>query len=150
MSKVQIGKERIFNNEFVTRGVEGVTLWEIFPVVNNELICVVFEEANSLWRQGIWLKTDRGLEINNELCPSAVLWFDTAPRQVLCRCLTYDGCLSVYNVWDEGEGRRSQGWSSGMLVEELPNGRRYRCNDVGFDTRFDKLVVRVERRPRVH
>jgi hypothetical protein len=32
-----------------------------------------------------------------------------------------------------------------MLVDELPSGRRYRCNDFGFDTAFDKLVFRVER-----
>jgi hypothetical protein len=146
MDKVQIGKERIFNKEFAKRGVAGVIAWDIFPVINRELIFVVFEHANSSWRQGIWLKTDLGIETNNELCPSVVLWFDTAPREISCRCLTNDNCLSIYNVWDKGKGRESQAWSAGMLVEEVPNGRRYKCNDVGFETQFDKLVVRIERR----
>jgi hypothetical protein len=145
MSRVQIGKERIFNNEFATRGVRNVVKWDILPIVNEEVLYIVFEEAHSPWRQGIWLKTDRGLEINGERCLSFSLWFDTAPREVPCRCLTDDGCLSLYNIWDSGDGMRSQGWSSGMIVEELPDGRRYRCNDLGFDTQFDKLVVRVER-----
>jgi len=147
MNKVQIGKERIYNSEFAKRGLKGVVKWDIFPIVHNEIIRIVFEEAHSSWRQGIWLRTDEGLEVNGELCPSVVLWYDTAPREVLCRCFTSDGCLSIYNIWNKGDGRQSQGWSSGMLIEELPNGRRYRCNDVGFDTQFDKLVVQVERRP---
>jgi hypothetical protein len=37
--------------------------------------------------------------------------------------------------------------SSGMLIEEMPSGRRYRCNGIGFDTHFDKLVFRIEKRP---
>jgi hypothetical protein len=32
-----------------------------------------------------------------------------------------------------------------MRVEELERARRYRCNDIGFDTAFDKLVFRIER-----
>jgi hypothetical protein len=147
MSKPEAGKQRIFNKEFAKLGVAGVIVWDIFPVSNGELVFVVFEEANSPWRQGIWLKTDRGIEVDNELCPSVLLWFDTAPREVQCRCFSNDGCLSVYNVWDRGLGKNSLSWSSGMLVEEVGNGRRYRCNDIGFDTRFDKLILRVERRP---
>jgi hypothetical protein len=147
MDKLDIGKERIYNAEFAKRGIQSVVKWDILPVHNNEIVSVVFEEINSQWRQGIWLRIDRGLEVNAEVCPSVVLWYDTAPKEVLCRCLTSDGCLSIYNIWDRGTGKHSQAWSSGMLIEELPNGRRYRCNDIGFDTRFDKLVVRIERKP---
>jgi hypothetical protein len=25
------------------------------------------------------------------------------------------------------------------------DGRRYRCNDIGFDTNFDKLVFRIQK-----
>jgi hypothetical protein len=31
-----------------------------------------------------------------------------------------------------------------MLVEEIPNGKRFRCNDIGFATNFDKIVFRIE------
>ncbi len=145
MNKISLGKERIYNAEFAKRGVQSVVLWDVLPVLDNQTISVVFESINSQWRQGIWLRTDRGLEVDTQVHPSIVLWHDTAPKEVFCRCRTSDGCLSVYNIWDSGEGKRSQAWSSGMLIEELPNGRRYRCNDVGFDTRFDKLVIRIER-----
>jgi hypothetical protein len=147
MNKLDVGRERIYNAEFAKRGIQNVVKWDILPVLNDEIISVVAEEINSEWRQGIWLRTDRGLEVNAEVCLSVVLWYDTAPKEVFCRCLTSDGCLSVYNIWDKGDGRNSQAWSSGMLIEELPNGRRYRCNDIGFNTRFDKLVVRIERKP---
>jgi hypothetical protein len=145
MNKISLGKERIYNAEFAKRGMQSVVQWDVLPVLDNQTISVVFESINSQWRQGIWLRTDRGLEVESEVHPSIRLWYDTAPKEVFCRCLTSDGCLSVYNIWDHGDGRRSQAWSSGMLIEELPNGRRYRCNDVGFDTRFDKLVIRIER-----
>ena len=146
MNKIIIGKDRIYNTEFAKLGIQNVVKWDILAVRHNDLIGVSLEDINSQWRQGIWLRTDRGLEVNKELCPSVILWYDTAPKEVFCRCLTSDGCLSVYNVWDKGDGRRSQALISGMLIEELPNGRRYRCNDVGFDTRFDKLVVRIDRK----
>ena len=94
----------------------------------------------------MWLRTDRGLLVNDQFGPSVELWVDTAPPEVVAHCMTGDGNLSVYNIWDSGRGRgrESQGHSSGMLVEDLPDGRRYRCNDIGFDTNFDKLVFRIQ------
>jgi hypothetical protein len=32
-----------------------------------------------------------------------------------------------------------------MLIEPIANGMRYRCNDIGYDPKFDKLIFRVER-----
>jgi hypothetical protein len=32
-----------------------------------------------------------------------------------------------------------------MIVEALPNGRRYRCNDGFADDDFDDLIFRLER-----
>ena len=82
---------------------------------------------------------------DDQFAPSMDLWVDTAPPEVVAHCMTADGNLSVYNIWDSGRGRgrESQAHSSGMLVEDLPDGRRYRCNDIGFDTNFDKLVFRI-------
>jgi hypothetical protein len=145
ISQRDIGKKRIYNSAFAERGRDDVIKWDIFPVKNTELIKVVFESSSSPWRQGIWLRTDKGIFVNAVSCKSLELWFDTAPPEVVCQCFTSDGMLSVYNIWDRGNGRASQSWSSGMLVEELDNGRLYRCNDIGFDTNFDKIVFRIER-----
>ncbi len=47
MNKVEIGKERIYNAEFAKRGVQNVVKWDIFPVLNDEIICVTFEQIKS-------------------------------------------------------------------------------------------------------
>ena len=83
--------------------------------------------------------------VNDQEAPSVQLWEDTAPREILIECRTRCGLLHLYNMWDKGTGRESLSWTSGMLVEELPNGRRYRCSDIGIETEFDRLVFRLER-----
>jgi len=144
--KPQWGQSRVYNPEFAARGMADVVWWDIFPVQDGEIIRVTFESVNSELPQGLWLRTDRGLDINGQHCKSAALWHETAPTDVLCKCHTSDGNLSVYNMFIDATGvQMDQAASSGMLVEELPCGRRYRCNDIGFDTAFDKLVFRVER-----
>ncbi len=124
---------------------EIVILWDIFPVQDGETVLITFESAKSSWRQGIWLMCDQGIEINGQYGKSVVLWYENSKRQIQVICHTLDGFLNIYNVWDRGLGQNSQGASSGMLVEELTgNGRRYKCNDVGFEANFDKLIFRIE------
>lgn len=57
------------------------------------------------------------------------------------------GSMIFYNVWDSGRGLgpfESQSNTSGMIRENLPlNGYRYRCNDIGQDPKFEKLIFRV-------
>ncbi len=141
----ELGKKRIYNSAFKERGCADVVKWDVFPIRDGERIKVAFESASSAWRQGVWLKTDKGILVNGLRCQSAELWKDKAPAEVICECLTSDGFLSIYNIWDRGNGRESQAWSSGMLIESCQRGRRYRCNDIGFDTHFDKMVFRIER-----
>jgi len=71
---------------------------------------------------------------------------DTAPPAVEIACLETDGLIRIYNIWQSGRrpGVESQSQTSGMLVDLLPDGsRRYRCNDIGFDPDFSKLVFRI-------
>lgn len=138
--------KRIYNKAFVEHGRSDVVLWDVLPIASEQVIKVVFESVASPWRQGVWLKTDKGLLVDDEFAPSSVtVWADTASPEVICHCMSHDGILSLYNIWDSGIGRslESQAYSSGMLVEELSGGRRYRCNDIGFDATFDKLVFTV-------
>ena len=147
VDKKEIGRKRIYNSYFKKKGRDDVVMWDILDVTDGEEIQLVFESINSTWRQGVWLSTDKGITINNELCPSADLWMDNSPKEVICICHTKSGFLSVYNIWDEndGYGRQSQAYTSGMLIEELPNGRRYHCNDFGFEPKFDNINFRIER-----
>jgi hypothetical protein len=133
MKDPRIGRERFFKNEYTEKGIENVVAWDVLPVKKDEVVKVVFESVNSTLRQGIWLRTDKGVVINDYLCPSADLWYDTSPKEVICVCHTKDGFLSVYNIFEnERKKRMSQATRAGMLVEELLNGRRYRCNDISF------------------
>ena len=56
------------------------------------------------------------------------LWEDTSPEEVIIKWHTNDGKLSIYNIWDEGDGRESQSYSSGMLISEKDGSLVYKCN----------------------
>jgi hypothetical protein len=113
-------------------------------VRDGERLRLTFESTNASARQGVWLKCDGGIEIEGLRHASVDLWSDTAPKTVTFVRHASDGKLSVYNIWEDGGRRSSQGHTSRMRVEELANGRRYGCNDIGFDTAFDRIVFRIE------
>lgn len=148
MNNIELPHKRVLSTAFKEKGRSDVVKLDVFPVNDRDLVKLVFESMNSPWRQGVWLKTDDYLVVNEQQCPSVQVWQDTAPREVLVECRTRNGLLHLYNIWDKGNGRESQSWTSGMLVEELPTGRRYFCNDIGIETSFTKLIFRVERVPR--
>ena len=85
------------------------------------------------------------IEVNGMRAPGVDLWTDSTPQVIDFSIAATTGKLHVYNIWDSGAGRSSQAWSSGMLIEEIPGGRRYRCNDVGLKGEFDNVVFRLER-----
>ena len=145
MAKAYLPRERVLNSAFKEKGRADVVMIDVFPINEGDLLALTFEGKDSPWRQGVWLKTDAYLVVNQKQCLSVQLWQDTAPAEVILECHTKNGCLHVYNIWDKGRGSESQSWTSGMLVEDLPNGRRYRCNDIGLETTFGKLIFRIER-----
>jgi hypothetical protein len=105
------------------------------------------ESTNSEWRQGIGLDVDGHFLVAGQRIPKKIaLWEDTAPRltrfEVECKsCL-----LRVKNLWDTGNGV-TQAWHNGaaMIIEDAPNGKRYRCNDGHPDDDFDDIIFRIER-----
>lgn len=119
-----------------------------FPVRPGQRLRVVFEEVNAQWRQGMFIATEGSLAIADVTSRALVLWQDSTPPEVDIYVVESNGTITLYNVWDSGRnlGRfESQKATSGMLVERIePHGWRYRCNDIGFDPDFKKLVVRVE------
>jgi len=139
----KIGKEKIINKGF--EGREDVIKWDVQEITNEQTIKVTFISKNSPKKQGIRLATDKGIEVNGQVFPSIQLWDDTAPCEVTCTCYTEDGCLNIYNMWDKGKGPESQSHSSGMLVTVEGNVITYRCNDIGFETNFDKLVFTIKK-----
>lgn len=77
-----------------------------------------------------------------------VMWEDTAPQTVEFEADTDSAAVEVRNVWDVGDGVMHS-WHNGaaMIVEDLPDGRRYRCNDGEADDDLDDIVFRLERLP---
>jgi hypothetical protein len=132
------------SSAFEERGRPDVLKWDVIDVKNVASIRVIFESASFEGRHGVWLMTEGTLHVNGARAASFDLWQDTAPPCVEIGIESKRGKLHVYNIWDRGAGRRSQAWTSGMLVEELPNGRRYKCNDIGFSEAFDSVVFRLE------
>jgi len=111
----------------------------------KQKIKVFFESIDSPWRQGIHLETDKKIEVNKQLIKKVALWYDTAPKIIECICYSKKGILWVWNIWDTGDGVTEACHNgAAMIVEELPNGRRYRCNDGYPDDDFDDLIFRIE------
>lgn len=119
-----------------------------FPARPGQRLRVVFDEVNAQWRQGLFIATEGSLAVNGGCSPSLILWQDNAPPEIDIEVVESNGTITLYNVWDSGRKRggfESLKATSGMLVEHIePHGWLYRCNDIGIDPDFTKLVVRVE------
>lgn len=146
--KHEIGRKRIYNTIFEDN--ENVIHWEVLNINKQQEFNVKFISTNSKYRQGIRLAIDAGegyIEINDVRAKELYLWEDTVLQLINVKCVSEEGVLSVYNVFDLGKergGRRSQVDSCGMIVKQSKNIYRYHCNDVGFETSFDKLVFEIE------
>lgn len=89
-----------------------------------------------------WVHAEGG--IKSRLC----LWLDEPFEPVEVICHTRDGHIHIYNAWNIGHwwsGIWCRYYGSGMLVEEIENGFRYRCNDSYPDEDFNDIVFRIER-----
>lgn len=143
---MEVGRKTIYNNSF--EGRKDIILWHVLDIKPDQLIKINFISKNSKNRQGIRLAIDVGegyIEINGQRNKGFELWEDTAPKEFTARCVTKEGLISVYNIWDKGKGRQSQILTSGMILETNGNKYTYHCNDFGFDTNFDKLIFSVEK-----
>lgn len=130
---------------FSEAGDPSVVKWDVLPVSDGEKLTIVFETVSPLFRHGVWLRCDEGIEIGGITHPQVTLWADTAPPRGEFICHTTDGQLHLYNVWDIGRGRESQGWRSGMRVEPTNDGYRYRCTGTGREINFNSLILRIIR-----
>ncbi len=146
MNRVQSGlpNDSIISRAFEEHGLSNVVKWDVVAVEDGACVRVVFESASAEGRHGIWLMTDGMLEVNGVKGSSFNLWQDSAPACIEVDVQTSSGRLHVYNIWDTGAGRTSQAWTSGMLVEHRPDGRRYCCNDIGLEGAFNSLIFRLE------
>ncbi|MBQ2901511.1 MAG: hypothetical protein IJE49_06635 [Agathobacter sp.] len=144
----EIGKKRIYNDLFDYQ--TKVVHWDVLEIDNEQEIILEFIKVNSKYRQGVRLAIDIGegyIEINGIQSKGIHLWEDTCPKRVKLKCISSQGKMSVYNIFDMGVERggvKSQTDSSGMIIQETKEGILYRCNDVGFNSNFDKLEFKIQ------
>ena len=124
-------------------------LFDKLPIEESTIYLLTFEKTNSEWKQGIALDTEGIIEIENKMFKNKkiILWETTAPKQVkFITHPTKKPCfLFIYNIWDVGDGISQSGYNgAAMIVEEIPNGRRYYCNDGHPDENFDDIVFTRE------
>lgn len=125
-----------------------LVMMDNFPTEGATRLRLVFEACNGEWRQGASMRI-RGkgtIRINNQDVTHSVCWQDTAPPTVEFEVTDSVSEIEVKNVWDTGNGVM-ESWHNGaaMIVDPIPNGRRYRCNDGFADDDFDDIVFRLER-----
>lgn len=143
--KAPIGRDRMYSDDFPGR--DDVILWDVIEIQPEQGLRLTFVSTRSQHKQGVRLAIDVGegyIEIDKDQSRGIRVWEHAAPKSILCRCVTSAGLLSVYNVWEMDGDDMSQGYGSGMLVEQDGNTRTYHCNDYGLDTEFDKLVFTIE------
>jgi len=124
-----------------------LVMFDNFPMEGAATLRLVFEACSAEWRQGVALRFEGKFKVNGQIIRRGiVLWHDTAPQAVDLEVNGKVSTIEVKNVWDVGDGV-IHSWHNGaaMIVEPLPNGRRYRCNDGFSDDDFDDIVFHLER-----
>lgn len=116
-----------------------------FSVRDGQALCVQVEHVTNDIRQGLILKSDAGFTVGKERIPKAiVLWHDTAPPLVELIVHSKKGTCKVYNVWDTGKGFVDGcHFGAGMIVEQVPDGYRYRCNDYRPNDDFSDIIFKI-------
>lgn len=101
--------------------------------------------TSSKWRQGVELRTDRILTINNISGKIMTLWEDYFQFDVPFYGKTNNGILSVNNIWDFGNGA-TESWRNGAAMKKKEidhNHIRYFCNDFEPDEDFNDIVFDI-------
>lgn len=147
-ARMKLPSEPVLNRELSTEVGKPVVKFEVLPVRPGETLQVTFKGQSGDWRQGIWMGVDGELEIAGVRADQVKIWTDTAPATFEVKVQRADdGLLRLYNIWDSGRGRRreSQSATSGMLKEQTEGTTTYRCNDIGRQPKFDKLIFKLKR-----
>ncbi len=138
-----------------------------FPVSNVDILIVSIESSNSDCRQGLCIDITGHCEIDGEICKKGkgirmLFWDDTAPKRIELKIFTKKDFVWVENIWEntnsylvstpDGQPLQKESKAvdygpngAAMIVEEIENGRRYRCNDGYPDEDFDDIIFTVQR-----
>lgn len=141
-----------------------------FPVSNGDKLRISIERTNSEYVQGLSVRITGSCELQGKVWEKdkqvkMIFWEDSTvlnPKNIEITVFTETGFVWIQNIWEKissfsvatptGEPltKESKLIDSGhngaaMIVEEIENGRRYRCNDGHPDENFDDIVFTVQK-----
>lgn len=125
---------------------EEIFLLDKIMTPNEFIVEISLLSHCSNWRQGIVIQIDGKLELNSVKSSKFVLWeenFDEKPIKI--KCYANDGYLTIWNVWDTGNGV-IQAWHNGAAMKkEIKNAKIiYSCNDGHDDDDFSNITFSLE------
>ena len=91
------------------------------------------------------MKTDDHVFVNGKKCTSFVLWQGSGSDVVAIECNTNDNCLHLYSVRENNGAMNHNHGHLKIVCSKTHNGFRYKCNGIGFKTKFNKFVLKIER-----
>ncbi len=163
-----------FNELFFESKGESITYNNIrliridkFPVSDGDILVASIESSKSECRQGLAIDITghcefEGKEYKQGKGVMMLFWEDTAPKRIELKIFTKKDFVWVQNIWEntnsylvatpDGQPLQKESKSvdyghngAAMIVEEIENGRRYRCNDGYPDEDFDDIIFTVQR-----
>jgi hypothetical protein len=124
-----------------------ISIGDTFQIPKGRVKFIVrFEQVNSNWEQGVFFKGQGPFTVNMDVMQTGFyLWHSTSPTVVECEVYSQTGEFKVWNMWRINGGPMQYGHNgAAMYFEEIPNGKRYFCNDGYPDDDFDDLIFSIE------
>lgn len=144
-----------------------LVLADKFPISNGDTLVALIEKTNSEWRQGFSIDITGHCEMDGKIFKQGkgiilLFWEDTSPKQISLKIFSKKGFVWIQNIWEKknhyllgnasGETVNKESKSvdyghngAAMIVDEIEDGRRYRCNDGHPDDNFDDIVFTVQK-----
>ncbi len=132
-----------------------LVLADKFPIANGDKLIISIESTNSKYRQGFSIDVTGKCEYMGNMYEKGkginmLFWENTLPKQAELTVFTKEGFVWIVNFWEEtnhlGTKSRHKGHNgAAMIIEEIENGKRYRCNDGHPDEDFDDIIFTVQR-----
>ena len=127
-----------------------------FPLEGSNVLIIGIESTKSKYKQGVSVDITGYCQSNGVLYKKngridLSIWEDAQKQQVELVISTKKDFVWIQNIWEFIDYTGKKIVSSGvngaaMIVEEIPNGRRYRCNDGEPDDDFDDIIFTVTRK----
>lgn len=127
---------------------DGQTIYpyDKLKVSNGNVLRLKFIGKESAIPEGIIMKVDKKLVIDDGKFKSIAFWYDGAEKYVDINVVTKNGELRLYNAWRDNDGRLYAACGNNAIKVEKINQRtrRYSCN-YGFDgVDFSGMVFEIE------